>query len=76
MRVWIISDGKPGHVNQSLGLAEALARATPTAMLTLPALPVWRAWLAWLLKHFPGNSLPIPDLIVGAGHSTHVTLLA
>lgn len=76
LRVWIISDGKPGHVNQSLGLAEALARASPTAMLTLPALPAWRAWLAWLLKRFPGNSPPMPDLIVGAGHSTHVTLLA
>ena len=25
--VWVVSDGKPGHVNQSLGLAEALARA-------------------------------------------------
>jgi hypothetical protein len=76
LRVWIISDGKPGHVNQSLGLAEALARATPTAMVTLPALPVWRAWLALLRKRFPGNFQPMPDLIVGAGHSTHVTLLA
>jgi len=76
LRVWIISDGKPGHVNQSLGLAEALARATPTAMVTLPALPAWRAWLAWLLKRFPGSPLPSPHLIVGAGHATHPTLLA
>ena len=76
LRVWIISDGKPGHVNQSLGLTEALARATPTAMVTLPALPAWRAWLAWLLKRFPGSPLPSPHLIVGAGHATHPTLLA
>lgn len=74
--VWIVSDGKPGHVNQSLGLAEALARATPTEIHTLPALPAWRAWLALLLKRFPGNTLPKPDLIIGAGHATHVTLLA
>jgi len=74
--VWIVSDGKPGHVNQSLGLAEALARATPTEIHTLPVLPAWRAWLALLLKRFPGNTLPAPDLIVGAGHATHLTLLS
>ncbi|HWR76300.1 MAG TPA: mitochondrial fission ELM1 family protein [Thiobacillus sp.] len=74
--VWIASDSKPGHVNQSLGLAEALARATPTTFHLLPALPAWRAWLALLLKRFPDNALPEPDLIVGAGHATHLTLLA
>jgi mitochondrial fission protein ELM1 len=74
--VWVVSDGKPGHVNQSLGLAEALARATPTSIHLLPALPAWRAWLALLLKRAPGKALPKPDLIIGAGHATHVTLLA
>jgi len=73
---WIVSDGKPGHLNQSRGLAEALNRATPTEVITLPALPAWRAWLALLLKRFPGSALPVPDLIVGAGHATHWTLLA
>jgi mitochondrial fission protein ELM1 len=74
--VWIVSDGKPGHVNQSLGLAEALARATPTEIVTLPALPPWRAWLALLLKRFPDSPTPKPDLVIGAGHATHPTLLA
>ncbi len=74
--VWIASDGKPGHLNQSLGLAEALARATPIKTITLPALPAWRAWLALLLKRFPGPPRSEPDLIVGAGHATHLTLLA
>lgn len=74
--VWIISDGKPGHVNQSLGLAEALARAAATEVFTFPALPRYRAWIALLLKRFPGNDFPPPDLILGAGHATHATLLA
>ncbi|MDO9636546.1 MAG: mitochondrial fission ELM1 family protein [Thiobacillus sp.] len=74
--VWLVSDGKPGHLNQSLGLAEALARATPAAIHTVPALPAWRALLALLLKRFPGNTLTQPDLIIGAGHATHPTLLA
>lgn len=74
--VWIVSDGKPGHLNQSLGLAEALARVTAAGIHTLPALPAWRAWLALLLKRLPGLPLPPPDLIVGTGHATHLTLLA
>lgn len=74
--VWVVSDGKPGHLNQSLGLAEALARAVPTEHQIVPALPAWRAALAWLLKRMPGKTLPAPDLILGAGHGTHLTLLA
>ncbi len=74
--VWIVSDGKPGHVNQSQGLAEALARATATGVHTLPALPAWRAGLSLLFGRFPGKTLPPPTLIVGAGHATHLTLLA
>lgn len=74
--VWVVSDGKPGHLNQSLGLAEALARTTPTDTHVIPALPAWRAVLAWLLKRLPGKTLPAPDLIIGAGHATHLTLLA
>ena len=74
--VWIVSDGKPGHVNQSLGLAEALAHATPTAIHILPAQPPLRAGLAWLLRRPLAHDLPAPDLILGAGHATHLTLLA
>ncbi|MDP1926487.1 MAG: ELM1/GtrOC1 family putative glycosyltransferase, partial [Thiobacillus sp.] len=75
LNVWVISDGKPGHVNQSLGLAEALARATPARIHHLTALPVWRAWLILLFKISPDQTLPAPDLIIGAGHATHLTLL-
>lgn len=74
--VWVIHDNKPGHLNQSLGLADALARATPTLTYRLPALPAWRAWLAGLFKLAPGGNLPKPDLILAAGHATHFSLLA
>lgn len=74
--VWVVSDGKPGHANQSLGLAEALARATAVDLHVVPALPAWRAALAWLTKRMLGAALPAPDLILGAGHGTHLTLLA
>jgi len=74
--VWVVSDGKPGHVSQTLGLAEALARSIPTAIHTLPAQPPLRTGLAWLLRRPLAQGLPAPDLILGAGHATHLTLLA
>lgn len=74
--VWIVGDGKPGHLNQSRGLAEALARVEPVSIHELPALPGWRAALAGVFKRAPAPGLPAPDLILGAGHATHATLLA
>ncbi|ODU13886.1 MAG: hypothetical protein ABS91_00675 [Thiobacillus sp. SCN 64-35] len=73
--IWIVSDGKPGHLNQSRGLAEAIARATPATLHELPALPRTRAALACTLGCL-SIPLPLPDLILGAGHATHLTLLA
>ena len=74
--IWLVSDGKPGHVNQSVGLADALARATPAEIVQLPALSPLRAWAAWLARRFPGAPASSPDLIIGAGQATHATLLA
>lgn len=74
--VRVVEDGKPGHVNQSLGLAEALARATSVELQRVKALPRWRGWLAALFKRDPAPNLPAPDLILGAGHGTHASLVA
>jgi len=59
-----------------MGLAEALLRAGSGALHVIPALARWRAGLMWLFKYFPHSSLPPPDLILGAGHATHLTMLA
>lgn len=74
--VWVISDGKPGHLNQSLGLAEALVRAAPCTVHVVSALPFWGAVWALLSKHLPHIPPVVPDLLIGAGHATHLTLLA
>lgn len=75
--VWVITDGKPGHENQSRGLAEALERQQPTQVFSLPASSRARALLACLIRRLhTAKGLPAPDLIVGAGHATHLTLLA
>lgn len=77
MIVWRIIDGKPGHENQSAGLVEALGRRAPvsahdTRPLSLSELipALWGRLPARLA------ALPRPDLLVGAGHATHLGLLA
>lgn len=75
--VWRILDGKPGHENQTLGLANALRRLRPIQLHDVAAPPRWRGWLDLLTGRCPAAAkLPAPDLLLGAGHRTHVPLLA
>ncbi len=72
--VWHLTDGKPGHVNQALGLLRALERRVDLRALPIP---VRRSRLGalsyWLWPGFaPGRGLPRPDLILAAGHKTHL----
>ncbi|HEY5700541.1 MAG TPA: ELM1/GtrOC1 family putative glycosyltransferase [Gammaproteobacteria bacterium] len=72
-----MSDGKAGHDNQSLGLAEALGRLVDSDIRTVSAQPLPAALGHWCSGRFPeAEGLPDPDLIIGAGHATHATLLA
>ncbi len=73
--LWMIADGKPGHENQSLGLAEAIARIVPCEIHRISLAEV-RGRIAQIRSAVQaGVSLPPPDLIVSAGHATHVPLL-
>jgi mitochondrial fission protein ELM1 len=73
--VWRFSDGKSGHDNQTLGLVDALQRRTSVRSYDIPVQP-GAAW-QWLSSRFPsGALLPDPWLIVGAGHTTHLPMLA
>jgi mitochondrial fission protein ELM1 len=75
--VWRFSDGKAGHDAQSLGLLRALQERVGVSAFDIP------------LKHNSGgfwsrlggryryaSRLPSPDLLIGAGHATHWSLLA
>ena len=71
--IWIVSDGKPGHLNQSLGLAEALQRKIPN--LIWQVVPIMSACQAakYAWQHKKIQSLP--KFILSTGHHTHITLL-
>lgn len=75
--LWRFSDGKAGHDNQSRGLAEALARLQPVERVTLNPLPPLTALSGFLRGYLPiWNQQPAPDLLIGAGHRTHLSMLA
>lgn len=74
--VWRFQDGKAGHRNQVFGLTEALARLTRCELVDV----VLSDHQKGLRSLWPGNqsplqTLPNPDLIVGAGHGTHFPML-
>jgi len=73
--IWIVSDGKPGHLNQSRGLAEALARKCRVVISEQPPMGRLQALRLCFSAGLP-RVADRPALIIGAGHATHLTLLA
>lgn len=76
LEIQVLSDGKPGHENQSYGLAEAIGRLRPvtTSKIHLAGL---RGPFSRLKKAFKETEhLPKPQLLIGAGHAVHPALLA
>ena len=74
--IWCLLDNRAGHENQVLGLAEALARQTPVKLIRVPLNCGFRGFgtitpwtTAWLTQ------LPKPELVIGAGHRSHIPLL-
>ncbi len=75
--IWRFTDGKPGHEKQTLGLANALAQLAHAETLDFKAGSRARAAWNWLIGGFPeGAGRPGPDLILAAGHATHLPALA
>jgi mitochondrial fission protein ELM1 len=74
--VWRIYDDLAGHNLQSQGLTQALSRLSPCQTHNIKA-PTLSATLTGLLTHnfIAGDNLPDPDIIIGAGHATHLPLI-
>ncbi len=81
MVIYIVSDGKKGHLSQTRGLAEALlerARSTrPKVQHSCHEIPInGKTWLGKLFYKGKDLDLPRPNLILCAGHSTHLAALS
>lgn len=77
LTLWLITDDKPGHRNQLEGLRCGFERRGGVDAHWLSAGTPGAALLDWSLGRFPaGRALPDPDLVVVAGHRTHLSGLA
>ena len=75
--IWRLIDGKPGHENQSLGLVNELSRIVDCQHYDISVSNNIEALINLFSSTYPSASgLPLPDLIIGAGHRTHLHLLA
>ncbi len=75
--IWRFSDGKPGHDSQSLGLAEAIAKNVNCEIHSLTPIGPMMALLNLMTGGgFANIPYADPDLILGAGHATHLSMLA
>ena len=74
--VWQVLDGKPGHQNQVRGLVDSLTRIVPARAYRIDVderLRGFRGWLPGRCQSY--DALPRPDLLIAAGHATHLPLL-
>lgn len=75
--IWRFRDGKPGHEQQSLGLINALGELTSVEVQDFDVRTQAVGIHDWLLGRFPeGVAKRRPDFLIGAGHATHIALLA
>ena len=73
--IWLLCDGKPGHENQSLGLADALTRQVACEVHRISLADRCGLFRRVKWARTASQNFPPPDLIIGAGHATHFALL-
>lgn len=81
MVIYIVSDGKKGHLSQTRGLAAALleraAAKAPQIEHSCHEVDITgKSWLSKLFYKGQDLDLPRPHLILCAGHSTHLAALS
>jgi len=65
-RIWIVSEGSPGHVSQSVGLAEALAATEPVSIERLECRPRLNGFARRLVQRWMGDKgRPLPGWFLG-----------
>lgn len=64
--IWIISEGSPGHVSQSVGLAEALAAQVPATIRQFECRPRSGGLMRGFIRRFwmGKRARPLPDVML------------
>jgi mitochondrial fission protein ELM1 len=75
LTLWLILDGKPGHENQSIGLAEAIQRRVACDIHRISIAGKGGFFGRIRVAIAASAKLPKPDFIIAAGHATHLPLL-
>jgi uncharacterized protein len=84
LNVVAYTDGRPGHAKQTQAVLEALKRLTPLSVKQR-ALPLTKGWRRLVLglrafggseKRAAGAAASAIDLIIGAGSTTHLPMIA
>lgn len=74
--IWRITDEKAGHDSQSIGLCNAIQKLKACQRFDIPVNSFPGNGVNLLLRRFPhGKHLPDPNIIIGAGHGTHLPML-
>ncbi|MEI7701906.1 MAG: ELM1/GtrOC1 family putative glycosyltransferase [Planctomycetia bacterium] len=74
--LWRFLDGRSGHENQVIGLYESIAALHPCVFVDIASGMFPRGWRTVFADSWAfAVDYPRPDLLIGAGHSTHVPML-
>lgn len=79
LRIWAVTDNKPGHQNQTMGLIQALSQYRDVDVNWSSAVSLAKNLISLTKKHKDLKSTSadlLPVLLIGTGHRTHLTLLA
>ena len=75
--IWRFSDGKAGHDKQSLALVESLMNQTKCRLFDFNVQGQRNPILNMIFKNYKlPEGITKPDIAIGAGHKTHLHLLA
>ena len=75
--VWRFMDGKPGHEKQTAGIIHHLKQFIDVKICSLNCSSGLSNLIEILFKKYEaGISLPKPDILLGAGHATHLEIIA
>ena len=77
LNIWRFTDEKPGHDSQSIGLCNAISEIKECNIFDIESDSAFNVIKNVLSNKFPrGENITKPDILIGAGHKTHISMLS